>query len=115
MREMTITLFIVKPRKDKKKDGPKKKKTRTTFTAYQLEELERAFERAPYPDVFARYTFVVRMKPPVWFRNRLIFSGLEPVLSYTEKSYHIIDNFLRVVKLKILRLILVLLVWAFGP
>ena len=28
---------------------PKKKKTRTTFTAYQLEELERAFERAPYP------------------------------------------------------------------
>ena len=33
---------------------PKKKKTRTTFTAFQLEELERAFERAPYPDVFAR-------------------------------------------------------------
>ena len=32
----------------------KKKKTRTTFTAFQLEELERAFERAPYPDVFAR-------------------------------------------------------------
>jgi hypothetical protein len=46
--------ILVKPRKDKKKDGPKKKKTRTTFTAYQLEELERAFERAPYPDVFAR-------------------------------------------------------------
>ena len=27
----------------------KKKKTRTTFTAFQLEELEKAFERAPYP------------------------------------------------------------------
>jgi len=27
----------------------KKKKSRTTFTAYQLEELERAFEKAPYP------------------------------------------------------------------
>ena len=31
---------------------PKKKKTRTTFTAYQLEELERAFERAPYPGMY---------------------------------------------------------------
>ena len=30
----------------------KKKKTRTTFTAFQLEELERAFERAPYPGCF---------------------------------------------------------------
>ncbi|KAL1437182.1 hypothetical protein MTO96_049165 [Rhipicephalus appendiculatus] len=34
----------------------KKKKTRTTFTAFQLDELERAFQRAPYPDV--------------WFQNR---------------------------------------------
>ena len=36
---------------------PKKKKTRTTFTAYQLEELERAFERAPYPGIY-RYHFI---------------------------------------------------------
>lgn len=32
----------------------KKKKTRTTFTSHQLEELEKAFQNAPYPDVFAR-------------------------------------------------------------
>lgn len=58
---MTLSSYSLDDCDSNSESGDKRRRSRTNFTSWQMDELERAFQECHYPDVFSRETLAVRL------------------------------------------------------
>jgi len=70
--------------------GNKRRRSRTNFNSWQLEELERAFLSSHYPDVFMREALAVRLELKE-SRVAVSFFFQSYLFRYTHRRYYILS------------------------